>query len=256
MKILAVTQARYASSRLPGKILKEILGESLLEIHLKRISRSKLISKLKIATTNEPDVLLIENICRKLNLDIYKGSLEDVLERFYFATRIENPDWVVRFTSDCPLIDPLIIDSVIAYAFENDCDYASNTLNPTYPDGMDIEIFKFSALEKAYNEATLKSDREHVTPYIWRNSTYKGGKIFKSVSYENEKNYSHVRLTVDKIEDFIVIEQLVNHLGTDESWEKYTEYLLQHQEINSLNTGYIRNEGYQKSLDEDINLSI
>jgi spore coat polysaccharide biosynthesis protein SpsF len=251
MKILAITQARYGSTRLPGKILKEIKGQSLLELHIHRIRQSKLISKLKVATTNEPDAYKIEDICKKLNVAVFKGSLEDVLERFYFTAKPENPDWIVRFTSDCPLIDPSVIDNIIEFTLDNNCDYASNTLNPTYPDGIDLEVFKFSALEKAFNEATLKSDREHVTPYIWRNSSFKGGSIFKSMSYENKVDFSSARLTVDKIEDFMVIESLVNALGLNETWEAYIDYLQHHDEINSLNKDFIRNEGYQKSLNED-----
>jgi spore coat polysaccharide biosynthesis protein SpsF (cytidylyltransferase family) len=251
MKILAITQARCGSSRLPEKILKEINGQSLLELHLRRISQAKSITKLVVASTNEPDVFKIENICNKLNINVYKGSLDDVLERFYLSAKPENPDWVVRLTSDCPLIDPKVIDSVISFALENDCDYASNTLNPTYPDGLDLEVMKFSALERAYKEASLKSDREHVTPYIWRNSSYKGGNLFKSMSYESEADLSSLRLTVDKMEDFMVIESLVNALGTNQPWEMYVDYLLNHKDILSLNSDFIRNEGYQKSLDED-----
>lgn len=251
MKILAITQARYGSSRLPGKILKEIEGKTLLELHLSRIIQSKLITKLKVATTNEPDTHKIEDVCKKLNIDVFKGSLEDVLERFYFAAKYENPDWVVRLTSDCPLIDAVVIDKVIEFALYNNCDYASNTLNPTYPDGIDVEVFKYSVLEQAYNGATLKSDCEHVTPFIWRNSSFKGGNKFKSMSYENKKDFSSVRLTVDKLEDFLVIEKLVNALGIYEPWEKYVEYLQDHKEIQSLNKDFIRNEGYQKSLNAD-----
>jgi spore coat polysaccharide biosynthesis protein SpsF (cytidylyltransferase family) len=251
MKILAITQARYGSTRLPGKVLMEINGKSLLEIHLNRIKKSRFITKLKVATTNEPDAGKIEECCRKLDIEVYKGSLEDVLERFYYTAENENPDIVVRLTSDCPLIDPHVIDNVIEFAIENDCDYASNTLNPTFPDGIDVEVFKFSALVTAFNNATLKSDREHVTPYIWRNSTFKGGEIFKSCSYENSQDYSQLRLTVDKIEDFEVIKRLIADLGMEESWLTYSEYVIEHHEINSLNMNNTRNEGYQKSLNND-----
>jgi spore coat polysaccharide biosynthesis protein SpsF (cytidylyltransferase family) len=251
MKILAITQARYGSTRFPGKILKEIMGQSLLELHLNRIKKSRLISKLMVATTNEPDASKIEDVCKKINIDVYKGSLEDVLERFYYTAKPENPDWLVRLTSDCPLIDPVVIDEVIQYALDNNCDYASNTLKPTYPDGLDVEVFKFSALEKAFKEAVLKSDREHVTPFIWRNSSAKGGNIFLSVSYENKIDFSSIRLTVDKLEDFVVIENLITVLGVNESWEAYVDYLQQHDEIISINKDFIRNEGYQKSLNED-----
>jgi spore coat polysaccharide biosynthesis protein SpsF len=251
MKILAITQARIGSTRLPAKIIKRINGETLLEIHLKRIQKSKLISKLKVATTTEAEDLTIVEICSKLNIAAYKGSVNDVLERFYLAAKPENPDWIVRLTSDCPLIDSLLIDSIVQMAVISDCDYVSNTLNPTFPDGLDIEVFKFSALEKAFTEATMKSDHEHVTPYIWRNSSLKGGKIFTSQSFENDVDYSQIRMTVDKLEDFLVIESLVNALGLNCTWEAYVDYIKKHNEISELNNIFKRNEGYANSLKND-----
>ena len=164
MKIIAITQARIGSTRLPEKILKTINGESLLEIHLKRILQSKLITGLKIATTTEPDSDKIVAIANKLGLSVYKGSINNILARFYQTALSEPPDWVVRLTSDCPFIDPVEIDHVIQLAIDADLDHVSNTLQPTYPDGIDTEVFKFSALERAVKEARLTSELEHVTP--------------------------------------------------------------------------------------------
>lgn len=251
MKILAITQARIGSTRLPEKILKTINGESLLEIHLKRVLQSKLITKLKVATTIEPDAEKIVAVANKVGVEVHKGSVNNVLDRFYQTAKAENPDWVVRLTSDCPLIDPIVIDRVIQFAINNDLDYASNTLDPTYPDGIDTEVFKFSALEKAVNEARLTSELEHVTPYIWKNSTYKGSSIFKSDNVRNNKDYSSIRLTVDTIEDFMVIENLVQLLGNDRPWMDYVEALEKHPEIKDLNDHFTRNEGYEKSLIKD-----
>ena len=168
MKILAITQARYGSTRLPAKILKKVNGMTLLEIHLRRILQSKLISKLKVATTNEEGAGYIVAVADKLGVECYKGSVDDVLERFYKAAEPECPDYVVRLTSDCPLIDPAVIDAVIQKCLESGCDYVSNVLEPTFPDGIDTEVFRFPALKRAYEEATLKSEREHVTPYLCR----------------------------------------------------------------------------------------
>lgn len=254
MKILAITQARIGSTRLPEKILKTINGESLLEIHLKRILKSKLITKLKIATTTEPDAEKIILIASTLGLDVHQGSINNVLERFYETAAPENPAWVVRLTSDCPLIDPEIIDQVIQYALDNDLDYVSNTLNPTYPDGLDVEVFKFTALEKAIKEATLTSELEHVTPYIWKNSTFKGGTLFKSGCLSNSVDYSDLRMTVDTIEDFNLIQTLIEQLGTDQPWIKYVQALMEHSEIRKLNEKYSRNEGYEKSVKNDQNI--
>lgn len=248
MKILAITQARMSSTRLPGKIIKKINEETLLEIHLKRILKSNLISKLKVATTIESDAIQIVEICNKLGLETFRGSLNNVLERFYLTALPESPDWVVRLTSDCPLIDPLVIDSVINHAISNDLDYVSNTLQPTFPDGLDVEVFKFSALKTALMEATLTSELEHVTPYIWKNSSFKGGKLFSSDCLFNEKDYSSIRLTVDTLEDFTVIYKLISCLGTDRPWLEYVEKLEKNPEIKQINAQFQRNEGYQKSI--------
>lgn len=251
MKILAITQARIGSTRLPEKILKTINGETLLEIHLKRILQSQLITKLKVATTIEPDAEKIVAVAGKLGIEVYKGSINNVLDRFYQTALPERPDWVVRLTSDCPLIDPVEIDRVIQHALDNDLDYVSNALEPTYPDGLDTEVFKFTALEKAFKEAKLTSELEHVTPYIWKNSSYKGGTIFTSDCVMNENDFSAIRLTVDELEDFLVIEKLVQILGTEKSWMDYVRAIEEHPEIKNLNAHFQRNEGYEKSTTKD-----
>ncbi|HUX95599.1 MAG TPA: glycosyltransferase family protein [Bacteroidales bacterium] len=253
MKILAITQARYGSSRLPGKVLKTINGKTLLEIHLERILQSKAISKLKVATTIEAGAEMIESIANNLGVDTFKGSIDDVLGRFYFTALPEKPDIVVRLTSDCPLIDPIEIDRVIEICIKGGYDYASNALVPTFPDGVDTEVFKFSALEIAYKDAILKSDREHVTPYIWRNSSFKGGDIFTSFNVENPEDYSKYRITVDTLVDFAVIENLVKNLGIKRGWMDYIKYLDAHPNILNINANEERNEGYKKSLENDNN---
>ncbi len=253
MKVLAITQARIGSTRLPEKILKTINGESLLEIHLKRILKSKLITKLKVATTVESDAHKIVDIATKFGIRVYKGSINNVLERFYKTAAPEMPDLVVRLTSDCPLIDPVEIDKVIQFTIDNDLDYASNTLQPTFPDGMDTEVFKFSALKKALEEATLKSELEHVTPYIWKNSSFNDKALFKSDCVINNKDYSKIRLTVDTQEDFMVIEKLIEIIGTDQPWMDYVKVLESHPEIKKLNDYIKRDEGYSKSILNDKN---
>jgi len=179
------------------------------------------------------------------------GSLVNVLERFYLTALPESPDWVVRLTSDCPLIDPEVIDHVINSAVARNFDYVSNALNPTFPDGIDVEVFKFSALEKAYHEARLTSELEHVTPYIWKNSTHNGGNLFSSDSIINDYDFSSIRLTVDTIEDFRVIEKLIESLGTDKSWLEYVNFLEDNPEIKQINAQFQRNEGYQKSINHE-----
>lgn len=251
MKIIAVTQARYGSSRLPGKVLKKVNGKTLLSIHLKRVLASKKISKLIVATTTEPEAKLIEQIGVENNCGVYKGSLEDVLDRYYQAVKNEKPDYVVRITSDCPLVDAGIIDAVIDTCIDQNVDYCSNTLEPSFPDGMDVEVFRFQALETAWKEAALQSDREHVTPFIWRNSTVKGGNRFKSWTYLSASDQSNIRVTVDTPNDFDLINQLILAVGDDAPWKEYVRYLNEHQNLLTINNNSKRNEGLMKSLQQD-----
>lgn len=251
--ILAITQARTTSTRLPNKVLKEIQGKSLLQIHIERIKRSKNIDKLVVATTtNFTDEPIVE-LCKALGSPFSRGSEIDVLDRFYQAIEKEIPPlYVVRLTSDCPLIDSALIDSVIEYCIKNNLDYCSNTLDPHFPDGQDVEVFKFSALKTAWEAATQSSEREHVTPYIWKNSTFKGGEIFKSDNYtEGRENYGHLRMTVDEQKDFDVVAILVKELGLDKSWLDYALLLESNPEIQKFNGNILRNEGYQKSIQND-----
>lgn len=251
MKILAITQARYGSSRLRGKVLKQVNGKTLLQIHIERILKSKLINDLIVATTIEPEAKEIIELAESLGIKSYRGSLNDVLDRYYQAAKDEAPDYVVRLTSDCPLIDPTIIDEVIQKCVSTKSDYCSNTLILTFPDGMDVEVFTFAALEKAWIGGTLKSEREHVTPYIYNNSTVKGGKVFTAANVSNNVDYSNFRLTVDEEPDFQLIKNLIEHLGDDKDWMSYVKYLQNNPSIFEINTSIKRNQGYMKTIKED-----
>lgn len=253
MKVLAITQARYGSTRLPAKILKEVNGQSLLEIHLRRILKAKTINKLKIATTDEEGSKYIIDVANKVGVEYFKGSVEDVLSRFYCTAAPEKPDYVVRLTSDCPLIDPSVIDYIVKYAIDNDYDYV-RTDPSSFPDGLDTEVMKFSALERAYKEANMTSEREHVTPYIWKNGTDNGGKMFKTYKLPNKLgsyNANKYRITIDEPEDFEVIKSLITALGIDKDWKTYIDYLIAHKEIKDLNGKFTYNEGYDKSVKND-----
>lgn len=253
MKVVVITQARSGSTRLPNKVLMKIGGQSLLEIHVNRIKSAKTIDKVFIATTTKTSDDKIVDLAAKLLVDCYRGSENDVLDRFYQTVKNVQPDFVVRLTSDCPLIDPQLIDEVVGRAIKLNLDYYANIIEERYPDGQDIEVFKFSALEKAWREATLASDREHVTPYIRNNSSYKGGSLFKSDNHGLEDNYNHVRLTVDEPQDLEVIRQIINDLGLMMDWRSYADYYLKNPQIKALNDSIIRNEGYKKSKAQDKN---
>ncbi|HEV8506593.1 MAG TPA: glycosyltransferase family protein [Chitinophagaceae bacterium] len=235
MKIIAITQARYGSSRLRGKVLEKVAGKELLTIHLERAKRSKKIEKLIVATTDEPEAHRIVQLAMENKCGVYRGSLTDVLDRYYQAAKKEAPDYVVRITSDCPLIDAEIIDEIIDCCIRGGFDYCSNTLHRTFPDGEDVEIFRFIALERAWKEAVLQSDREHVTPYIWRNSTVNGRSIFTSYNYSTDEDFSGIRITVDEPADLQLIQRLILALGDDKGWKDYVHFLMKNPEVMDIN---------------------
>ncbi|MEQ9377756.1 MAG: glycosyltransferase family protein [Imperialibacter sp.] len=250
LNTLLITQARTGSTRLPGKVLKIILGKTLLQIHLERLSKCKLVDAILVATTSSPD----DNVIYKNAIDwgyySFAGSEDDVLDRFYQAALPHSPTWVVRVTSDCPLIDPALVDKVVRFSIEKNADYCSNTLLEHYPDGQDIEVFKFEALSKAWKLADKKSEREHVTPFIRNNSDFKGGQNFVAVNFPCEKNYSHIRMTVDEQKDLDLITRLTEAKGLDKSWLDYTNYIIDH-DLLAINKDITRNEGLLKSLSKE-----
>ncbi|MEQ8363071.1 MAG: glutamate-1-semialdehyde 2,1-aminomutase [Cyclobacteriaceae bacterium] len=251
MKILAITQARYGSTRLPGKILLKVNGKTLLETHLHRILKSKKIDELIVATTQEPQSGLIIDIAKKMRVGYFQGSTENVLERFYSAAKPISPDYVVRLTSDCPLIDSKVIDRVIEKCLDEQLDYCSNTLDPTFPDGIDVEVFTYKALEKAFMEAALLSEKEHVTPFIWKQSTFLGGRLFSSANLYHNEDLSSFRITLDTASDFEVISNLIKMKGIDCEWLEYIDILKANNGLNGLNSTLLRNEGFQKSMIKD-----
>ncbi len=195
--ILGVLQARASSSRLPGKVLRPILGESMLVRQIERISRAKRLDRLLVATSQEPSDDPIAMLCERTGVEVYRGSLPDVLDRYYQAARLHHPAHVVRMTGDCPLIDPEIIDQVISTHLVENNDYTSNTLRRTFPDGLDVEVFRFSLLARTWKEAGPGYDREHVTPYMYREcASGRMGYVMQ------DNDYSAYRWTVDTAEDF------------------------------------------------------
>ena len=250
IKTILITQARIGSTRLPGKILKKIKEKSLLEIHLDRLKKCNYVSEIIVATTTNIEDEVIYNKSVELGVNSFRGSESDVLDRFYKSIEDKNPNWIVRVTSDCPLIDPKLVDDVIEFAIKNNKDYVANTLIENFPDGQDIEIFKFTTLRKAWENAILNSEREHVTSYIRKNSDFNGGNLFTSLNYDCQSDFSKIRMTVDEIRDFELITLLINDLGTKKSWEEYTQYIIQ-KNLLKINNNIIRNEGIIKSLKND-----
>ncbi|MCX6184840.1 MAG: glycosyltransferase family protein [Flavobacterium sp.] len=250
LKTILITQARTGSTRLPGKVLMQIEGKTLLQIHLNRLKKCHKISKIIVATTINDEDQIIFDKAAAWGFESYRGSESDVLDRFYQSVKNQNADWIVRVTSDCPLIDPELVDQVVAFAQENDCDYASNGLIENYPDGQDVEVFKFSALQLAWENAKLNSEREHVTPYIRKNADFNNGNIFKALNFACPVDYSTIRMTVDEPADFDLIQILIHKLGTEASWLTYTKFILENN-LGKINNQIIRNEGFLKSLKND-----
>lgn len=209
MKVVIINQARMTSTRLPGKVLKEVMGKPLLEYQIERLQRVKLADELVIATTTNASDLPIVDLCEKLDVPYYRGSEEDVLSRYYEAAWEHNADVVVRVTSDCPLIDPGVIDQVIKHYLENssEYDYVSNTLIRTYPRGMDTEVFPYRVLEEIFNKAKGKADREHVTFFI-----YQHPELYSLTNLSYIRDESHHRLTVDTPEDFELIKAVLEKI--------------------------------------------
>lgn len=214
MKKVAIIQARIGSTRLPGKVLKDITGKPILWHVVNRLGSNKLIDQLIVATTDDPEDDLIENVCKKNRLNFYRGSQGDVLDRYYQTAKIYHADLIIRITADCPLIDPAIVDKVIKHYLDNEekVDYVSNTLQRTYPRGMDVEAFSFEILEIAWEKAKKQHQREHVTPYIYENSD-----LFSVSNVKNENDLSSLRLTVDEDKDLQLVREIYKRLYKKDS---------------------------------------
>lgn len=247
-KITALIQARLGSTRLPRKTLMMLEGETLLWHLIKRVRASKYVNDFVIATTTQERDNEIVGFTEKNNLNTYRGSENDVLDRFYKAAVRYKVETIVRVTPDCPMLDPIVMDKVISKYLESGYDYVSNTLPPTFPDGLDTEVFSFAALETAWDEAKLSAEREHVTPYITANP-----ELFRLCNVENEENLSHLRWTVDTQRDFEFVKKVfLNFKGKDIFFmEDVLELLRKKPYLLEINKGIIRNEGYLKSLRRD-----
>ncbi len=239
VKTIAIVQARMGSTRLPGKVIKKILNKTLLEILLHRLSKSKKINRIIVASGISKENDSIEKHIKDLGFDIFRGSEDNVLKRFYDCASIYKPEIIVRITGDCPLIDPELVDRVIETLINNNADYASNTDPPTFPDGQDVSVFTFNALKIAFNQSTELNQFEHVTPYIRANNA------FKRVNYTNEIDLSKKRWTVDELVDFEVIENIINyfHPNLDFSWLDILDLEELHPQYFQANLGIKRNEG-------------
>lgn len=239
MKIVALVQARMGSTRLPNKVMKPIGGIPMIELLLTRLSSAKEVDQIIVATSvDERNLPLVEHV-RKLGYSCEQGSENDVLDRYLEAAKKHQADVLVRITGDCPLVDSGLVDEVIRRFKAENVDYFCNTNPPTYPDGLDIEVFSFKALNQAHQETSDPFDREHVTPYL-----RKPGK-FKTAAMQHSQDLSALRWTVDEAADFVVIEKVFQHFHprTDFTWTDVLALQSEQPELFNINQHLIRNEG-------------
>lgn len=235
MKNAVIMQARKGSSRLPAKVLKDLCGKTVLEHDVERIRQAKKVDDIIIATTTKPEDDAIVEVAEKCNAKVFRGSELDVLDRYYQAAKAFDVENVIRITSDCPLVDPFVIDEVIDCYEKGHYDIITNVPNEwetmSYPRGLDLEIFPFSWLEKAWKEATDPYDREHVSPYIYDNAKTR-------YYYKYDKDYSQYRWTLDTPKDWEVIEKIYQHFyhgKHDFYFEDIVKYMQEHPEIAMIN---------------------
>ena len=247
--IFALIQARTGARRLANKVLLDLCGKTVLEHVIDRVSRSETIDEAVVVTTVRREDLKIVELVSQKGIRVLCGSEDDVLDRYYQAARLLNAQHIVRITADCPVIDADVIDQVVNYYFKCKADYCSNALSQTFPDGMDVEVFSFDALAKAWKSARLSSEREHVTPYI-RNHQH----MFKVVSVDHPVNLGAHRWTLDEKKDYMFLQKLFNGLSRKNAYfgmNDILKFLQENPKLVNINAAITRNEGYTRSLRND-----
>ena len=243
--VVAVVQARMGSTRLPGKVLAEIAGKPMLWHVVERVRQARAVDQVIVATSVAAADDTLAEYCKGAGVPVFRGSENDVLDRYYQAARAHGVATVVRITADCPFIDPGIIDRAIAKYRESGADYVTNTLQRGFPDGLDTEVFSFAALERAWKEAQRETEREHVTPYIRLSGCFD----VQGVACQDGEGRPDLRLTVDQPEDLQFARAVYQSMGDARfTLPDLMSLLDQHPELTGINHGIIRNEGYYKSL--------
>ena len=242
-KIVCIIQARMAASRLPGKVLKDLGGQSVLSWVVERARRASLIDEVVVATTTEPEDDLVASFCQEKGYPVYRGSMHDVLDRYYQAAKKHKADLIVRVTADCPLIDSRMLDSNIRTFLEADppLDFAANRIpnDRTVPIGLDTEICTFTALEIAWKETSEKHHREHVMPFF-----YEHPERFNNLHIRYEPDYGHLRWTVDVPEDLDLLQKIVAHFDgrNDFAWEEVLALVQEKPELSEINANVVHKD--------------
>lgn len=248
MTTLAIIQARMTSTRLPGKVMADVAGRPLLDHVIARARQAGAVDRVVVATSKRGSDDTIAEYCGRVDIPCFRGSHDDVLDRYYHAAQHLEAESIVRLTADCPLLDPAVIDKVVHHFRAGGHDYVSNALEPSYPDGLDTEAFRGSALERAWREAKLTSEREHVTAFIWKHP-----ELFRVANVANDRDLSHLRWTVDEPEDLEFVRAVYSHLGPAPTFGMNDILMLleDRPELGRINGSFERNEGFAKSLGRD-----
>jgi spore coat polysaccharide biosynthesis protein SpsF len=243
MKTAAIVQARMGSTRLPGKVLIDLGGQTVLARVVRRLRRSVLLDDVMVATTHSAGDDAIVSECQRLSVSCFRGSEDDVLDRYFQATQVCQAGVLVRITSDCPLIDPELVDETIRVFHEQRADYVNNTGAHTYPRGLDTEVFSRAALERAWTEARKSYEREHVTPYFYEHS-----ELFRVASADGPIDFGRYRWTLDTPEDLELIRAIYQRFANrdDFTWRQVIAVMEQEPELAQLNSHVL-----QKSLHGD-----
>ena len=247
--MLTLLQARTSSSRLPAKVLRPLLGVPMISRQIERIRRASKIGRLVLVTSTDPSDDQLAALCAEQGVDCHRGSLNDVLDRFYQAASRFGATNIVRLTGDCPLTDPDVIDQTIDAFLQGGYDYLSNALHPSFPDGLDVEVCRFETLATAWREAALPSQREHVMPFI-----YQHPERFRIGYYRHTQDLSHLRWTVDQLADFAFVEAVYERLypaKPDFGMQDVLTLLENEPGLLDLNRQIPRNEGFVLSQAQD-----
>jgi spore coat polysaccharide biosynthesis protein SpsF len=237
MNVVTIIQARMGSTRLPGKVLMDLGGETVLARVVSRLRRASQVDEILVATTDSFADSGIVQECHRLEVRTFRGSENDVLDRYYHAALACAADTVVRITSDCPVVDPELIDETIRAFQQQHGDYASNALVRTYPRGLDTEVFTMGALEQAWRDAHEPYEREHVTPYL-----YEHPELFRLISQCEQIDYSRYRWTLDTVEDLALLRAIYERFSNHDNfgWREVIQLMKQEPELTELNSGVIQ----------------
>ncbi|MBW4651606.1 MAG: aminotransferase class III-fold pyridoxal phosphate-dependent enzyme [Kaiparowitsia implicata GSE-PSE-MK54-09C] len=238
-KVVAIVQARMSSTRLPGKVMQTVAGMPMIEVLIRRLARSTQVDQIMLATSTNPANDPLAQHVGAMGYPVWRGSENDVLARFHDAANSMDAEIVVRITGDCPLVDAGLVDAVVQELRDRGADYATNTMPPTFPDGMDVEVFTFPAMVQALRDTDDAHDHEHVTPYM------RNAEALTRVNLSNDEDLSAWRWTVDEVSDLQVVRSVFEHFGGDIhfSWRDVVALRRTRPDLFAANTGMARNEG-------------